>query len=54
MLTRDRDNPQNCYNGYERIAEDSERLHQVYGPPRQETLERDEIPSGIGVDLYYY
>ena len=28
MLTRDRDNPQNCYNGYERIAEDSERLHQ--------------------------
>ena len=40
-----------CYNGYERIAGDSERLHQVYGPLRQETLERDEIPSGIGVDL---
>lgn len=39
------------YNGYERIAEPSERLHQVYEPLRQESLELGEIPDWIGVDL---
>lgn len=39
------------YQGYERIAADSEHLQAVYGPTMDETDKFGDVPGWVGVDL---
>ena len=39
------------YQGYERIAADSEHLQAVFGPIMDETERLGDVPEWVGVDL---